>query len=154
MNKIIQPSPCCNFCGRALDQVQKLVRGRVGGFPSYICDGCVVEAYSALGLVPAIISQKKIHRPVSPFPERAQRRLKGMAAANAAVDVMIKTITAALAAGENVEINSFGKFVQWPASAASHWRHKACRNSFAGRNITLRRADISIASPVVKFRPI
>ena len=111
MNKIIKPSPCCNFCGGALDQVQKLVRGRVGGFPSYICDGCVVEAYSALGLVPAIIPQKKIHRLVSPFPERAQRRLKGMAAANAAVDVMIKTITAALAAGENVEINSFGKFV-------------------------------------------
>jgi nucleoid DNA-binding protein len=37
--------------------------------------------------------------------------LRGMAAANAAVDIIIKTITAALAAGENVEINSFGKFV-------------------------------------------
>jgi nucleoid DNA-binding protein len=34
-----------------------------------------------------------------------------MAAANAAVDVMIKTIASALASGENVEINSFGKFV-------------------------------------------
>ena len=77
------------FFADALDQVQKLVRGRVGGFPSYICDGCVVEAYSALGLVPAIISQKKIHRPVSPFPERAQRRLKGMAAANAAVNSIL-----------------------------------------------------------------
>jgi nucleoid DNA-binding protein len=37
--------------------------------------------------------------------------LRGMAAANAAVDVMIKTIMSALASGENVEINSFGKFV-------------------------------------------
>ena len=37
--------------------------------------------------------------------------LRGMAAANAAVDVMIKTIMSALASGENVEINSFRKFV-------------------------------------------
>jgi DNA-binding protein HU-beta len=37
--------------------------------------------------------------------------LRGRAAANTAVDVMIKTIAAALAAGEIVEINSFGKFV-------------------------------------------
>ena len=37
--------------------------------------------------------------------------LRGMAAANAAVDVIIKTIMSALASGENVEINSFGKFV-------------------------------------------
>jgi nucleoid DNA-binding protein len=141
MNKIIQPSPCCNFCGRALDQVQKLVRGRVGGFPSYICDGCVVEAYSALGLVPAIISQKKIHRLVSPFPERAQRRLKGMAAANAAVDVMIKTITAALAAGENVEINSFGKFVHVDG------RRYVCRNFKTSEAV-----EIS-SRPRVVFRP-
>jgi nucleoid DNA-binding protein len=34
-----------------------------------------------------------------------------MEAANAAVDVMIKTTMSALASGENVEINSFGKFV-------------------------------------------
>ena len=37
--------------------------------------------------------------------------LRGMAAANAAVDVMIKTIMSALSSGENVEINSFGKIV-------------------------------------------
>jgi nucleoid DNA-binding protein len=37
--------------------------------------------------------------------------LRGIAAANAAVDVMIKTIMSALSSGENVEINSFGKFV-------------------------------------------
>ena len=47
--------------------------------------------------------------------------LRGMAAANAAVDIIIKTITAALAAGENFEINSFGKFVQYHTSARRYF---------------------------------
>jgi hypothetical protein len=46
--------------------------------------------------------------------------LRGMAAANAAVDIIIKTITAALAAGENFEINSFGKFVHVNGPASSN----------------------------------
>lgn len=37
--------------------------------------------------------------------------MRGRAAANAAVEIIIKTMKSALAAGEEVEINSFGKFV-------------------------------------------
>jgi DNA-binding protein HU-beta len=67
--------------------------------------------------------------------------LRGMAAANAAVDVMIKTITSALAAGENVEINSFGKFVH-----VNGRRH-------IGRNFTTGEAIEISARRSVIFRP-
>jgi nucleoid DNA-binding protein len=48
--------------------------------------------------------------------------LRGRAAATTAVDVMIKTIAAALIAGEDVEIHSFGKFVH------VNGRRHVCRN--------------------------
>jgi hypothetical protein len=74
-NKVIPPTPCCcGFCGRTRDQVQKLIRGRVGGFPSYICDGCVEEIYLDLGLggQPLNLAPKKIFKLTSLFPERVR----------------------------------------------------------------------------------
>ena len=47
--------------------------------------------------------------------------MRGRPAAISAVDIVIKTIFAALAAGEDVEINSFGKFVQYHTSARRYF---------------------------------
>ena len=67
--------------------------------------------------------------------------LRGRAAAKTAVDVIIKTIYAALAAGEDVEINSFGKFIHVDG------RRYVCRNFQT-------REAVEIASrPRVVFRP-
>jgi len=67
--------------------------------------------------------------------------LHGRAAANAAVEIIIKTIKSALAAGEDVEINSFGKFV--PVERAA----RIGRNFKTGETVEVapRRS--------VKFRP-
>jgi nucleoid DNA-binding protein len=48
--------------------------------------------------------------------------LRGRVAATTSVDVMIRTIAAALISGEDVEINSFGKFVHVEG------RRYVCRN--------------------------
>lgn len=67
--------------------------------------------------------------------------MRGRAAANAAVEIIIKTIKEALAAGEEVEINSFGKFVS-----------VKCRARF-GRNFkTGERVEVAPRRSV-KFRP-
>jgi len=55
MAKIIQsPSPCCDFCGRGLADIRKMIRGRVGGFPSFICSDCILDC--AIELFPEMVS--------------------------------------------------------------------------------------------------
>jgi nucleoid DNA-binding protein len=67
--------------------------------------------------------------------------LRGRAAANASVAIIIKTIAAALAAGEDIEINSFGKFVH------VNGRRHVGRNFKTGETI-----EISARRSVI-FRP-
>jgi nucleoid DNA-binding protein len=74
--------------------------------------------------------------------------LRGMAAANAAVDVMIKTIMSALASGENVEINSFGKFVH------VNGRRHVGRNFKTGETIEISARRSVIFRPAKELRQV
>src|ERR1700732_3624110 len=72
--------------------------------------------------------------------------LRGRAAANAAVEIMIRTIYAALAAGENVEINSFGKFVHVDG------RRYVCRNFQTRESVEISSRRRVVFRPARKLR--
>jgi nucleoid DNA-binding protein len=71
-----------------------------------------------------------------------------MEAANAAVDVMIKTTMSALASGENVEINSFGKFVH------VNGRRHVGRNFKTGETIEISARRSVIFRPAKELRQV
>jgi nucleoid DNA-binding protein len=74
--------------------------------------------------------------------------MRGRAAADAAVDIIIKTITAALCAGEDVEINSFGKFVH------DNGRRHVGRNFKTGETIEISARRSVIFRPANELRQV
>jgi nucleoid DNA-binding protein len=72
--------------------------------------------------------------------------MRGRAVARCAVDIVIKTIFAALAAGEDVEINSFGRFVH------VHGRRYVGRNFKTGEAIEIEPRRSVIFRPAKELR--
>jgi len=70
-------------------------------------------------------------------------------AANAAVDVMIKTIMSALTSGENVEINSFGEFVHVNGRRHGKFVHVNGRR-YVGRNFKTGETILKTGETILK----